>query len=255
MRFADHRQRRVLRGRTGLLCFLLFVLPIEAPCADVEGGTPSIVSALGTVPPEPLIVQIKLNQENKGDFFVGVADGDFLIRVQDLKAIGLTQGPGQFLTIDREQYVSLKSIEGLNFRYDDKRLVLDLTAAPSTLPKRTLDLGAGRSQNVLYPTDTSAFLNYSVSYSGGGGGDHDSLGIANEFGARVGDFLFLTDSIYTGTSSEHRSVRLMSSLIHDRRDTLQRTIAGDFFASSGDIGTTVNLGGLSFAKLYTLAPY
>jgi outer membrane usher protein FimD/PapC len=47
----------------------------------------------------------------------------------------------------------------------------------------------------------------------------------------------------------------MSSLIHDRRDTLQRTIAGDFFASSGDIGTTVNLGGLSFAKLYNLDPY
>src|SRR3977135_1913368 len=99
MRFADHRQRRVLRGRTGLLCFLMFALPIEAQCADVERRTPSIASALEVVAPESLIVQIKLNQENKGDFFVTASDGDFLIRVQDLKAIGLTQGPGQFLMI------------------------------------------------------------------------------------------------------------------------------------------------------------
>jgi outer membrane usher protein len=255
MRFTDHRERHVMRGRTGLLCFLVFALPIEAPCADVGAFVPSVVSALGTVAPETLIVQIKLNQENKGEFFVSVADGDFLIRVQDLKAIGLTQRPGQFRTIDSEEYVSLKSIGGVTFSFDEKMLVLDLTAAPALLPKQALDLSAGRSRNVMYPTDTSAFLNYSVSYSGGSDGGHDSLGIANEFGARVGDFLFLTDSTYTGTSSDHKFVRLMSSLIHDRRDTLQRTIAGDFFASSGDIGATVNLGGLSFAKLYTIDPY
>ena len=255
MRFADHRERHVTRGRTGLLCFLVFALPIEAPCADIERVLPSVVSALGIAAPEPLIVQIKLNQESKGEFFVSVADGDFLIRVQDLKEIGLAQRPGQFRTIDGEEYVSLKSIGGVTFRFDEKTLVLDLTAAPALLPKRTLDLSAGRSRDVMYPTDTSAFLNYNVSYGGGQNSGHDSLGIANEFGARVGDFLFLTDSTYARNSSDHKFVRLMSSLIHDRRDRLQRTIAGDFLASSGDIGTTVNLGGLSFAKSYTIDPY
>ena len=255
MRFTDHRERHVTRGRIGLLCFLMFGLPIETPFAGAEEVVPSVVSALGIAAPEPLIVQITLNQESKGEFFVSVADGDFLIRVGDLKAIGLTQRPGQFRTIDNEEYVSLKSIGGVTFRFDERRLVLDLTAAPALQPKRTLDLGAGRSRDVMYPSDTSAFLNYSVSYSGGSNGGHDALGVTNEFGARVGDFLFLTDSTYTRTSSDHKFVRLMSSLIHDRRDTLQRTIAGDFFASSGDIGTTINLGGLSFAKLYSIDPY
>jgi len=46
------------------------MLTIEAPCADIKGGVPSIIPALSTVAPEPLIVQIRLNQENKGEFFV-----------------------------------------------------------------------------------------------------------------------------------------------------------------------------------------
>ena len=41
----------------------------------------SLVAMLGATEPETLVVQITLNTENKGQFFVSAADGDFLIRV------------------------------------------------------------------------------------------------------------------------------------------------------------------------------
>jgi outer membrane usher protein FimD/PapC len=36
---------------------------------------------------------------------------------------------------------------------------------------------------------------------------------------------------------------------------MQRITAGDFFASSGDLGSTINLGGFSYSKIYRMDPY
>jgi hypothetical protein len=71
---------------------------------------------------------------------------------------------------------------------------------------------------------------------------------------RSGDVLFLTDSLYTKTPEDSKWVRLMSNVTYERRGDLQWLVAGDTFASSGELGSTVNIGGLSFAKLYRLDP-
>jgi hypothetical protein len=43
--------------------------------------------------------------------------------------------------------------------------------------------------------------------------------------------------------------------IHDRRDTLVRTIVGDFGFATGSLGTAFIMGGLSYSKLYDIDPY
>ena len=44
-------------------------------------------------------------------------------------------------------------------------------------------------------------------------------------------------------------------MTRDWRDTLQRLVLGDLSASSGDLGSGVNLGGVGFSKVYQIDPY
>ena len=66
----------------------------SAPCrlfwpADV------IVAAANPAQGETIVVRVTLNTENKGDLFVErTSDRDFLIKVQDLNAMGFRNPPG-----------------------------------------------------------------------------------------------------------------------------------------------------------------
>lgn len=86
-------------------------------------------------------------------------------------------------------------------------------------------------------------MNYRLNYY-----DADSSGgasnITNQLGIRLKDVLFISDSSYTKMENDERLVRLMSNLTYDRRDDMQRIVAGDLFASSGELGSSLNIGGL-----------
>ena len=247
---AWHARGRVA-GRIGALA-LVFIVCARPSVAVAE---PSLLAMLGTTAPETLVVQVALNSANKGQFFVSAWNGDFFIRVADLKAMGLADVRGRTQNIDGEELIALKSIDGMSVAFDEKKLALELTVDPKLLPATIVDFAAGRKQTVFYPTNGSAFFNYDLSYGGGNAGQRDVTGVATELGARFGDFLFLTDSTYYGAPSDQRFVRLMTSLIHDDRDTLVRTVLGDFVVSAGDLSSSVNMGGISYAKLYSMNPY
>lgn len=205
---------------------------------------------------QPIIVSISLNREPKGEYFVNLADdGDFLIKPEDLRTMGFIGPFPKPVEIANESYISLKSFVGVTFVYNENKLSLEITAAPTLLPKRVLDFAPQQPLKVYYPRDSSAFLNYRLDYSTGNSFSFQSLGVINELGIRSGDFLLLSDSAYTKTDTGSRFVRLSSSLIYDRRQEMQRIIGGDFPASSGDLGAAVNLGGVSFSKLYRINPY
>jgi outer membrane usher protein len=226
------------------LLFFIFLFPVLMFRPPIAEGA------------EIIIVDIVLNQETKGEFFVRrKEDGDFLVRKEDLRAIGFQELPGSIAVWEGEPHVSLRSMEGLSFLFHEKTLSLEITAPPMLLPKRTLDFGAKRQPKVLYPKDTGAFLNYRLDYSAGDSFDFRSFGITNEFGFRRGEYLFFTDSTYNRTDDEDTFVRLMSSVIYDRRQELQRIAVGDVLAFSGDLGSSLNLGGLSFSKIFRIDPY
>lgn len=205
---------------------------------------------------ETIILNIVLNQETKGEFFVNIAeDGDILIRIEDLKAIGFREPAGDTLEISGETYMSLRSMQGVEFMLNEQTLSLEITASPALLPQKTLDFMPQRQPKVYYPKDAGAFLNYSFNYSAGDSFRFQNFNLAKQLGLRLGDFLFLTDSSYTKSAGDEKFVRLMSNITYDRRKELQRFIAGDFIASSGDLGSSANLGGISFSKLYRIDPY
>lgn len=220
-----------------LPCVLLLLLPVAAPA-------------------ETLVVRLVVNGEAKADVFAErTADGDFLVRPSDLAAAGLREPKGTVVEIGGEPHLSLRSIRGVRFAFDEKTLSLNVTAAPEILPAQTIDFAPRRQTRVSYPKDTSAFLNYRVGYTAGDSFSFRSWDAAGQAGLRTGDVLFLTDFSYTKTPSEESLVRLQSSAACDRRETMQRAVAGDVFASSGDLGGSVNLGGASFSKVYRINPY
>lgn len=199
---------------------------------------------------------VVLNGENKGDLFVErTGEGDFLVREKDLRRIGFRDPAGKTLSIEGERYLSLRSMEGVSFEFREKTLTLEITASPALLPKRAIDFLPARRPNVFYPKDPGGFLNYQVGYNAGDSFSFRSWDMANQLGVRAGDILFLSDSSFTETPDDRRFVRLMTSATWDRRETLQRAVAGDFLASSGELGATVNLGGISVSKVFRIDPY
>lgn len=214
------------------------------------------VSVTEEISAEIVILNIILNHEVKGEFFVNLTDdGDILVRAEDLRAIGFREPAGHTTEVSGEIYMSLRSMQGVEFILNEKTLSLEITALPALLPKKTIDFMPQGRPRVYYPKDTSAFLNYSLSYSAGDSFRSQNFNLTNQLGLRLGDILFLSDSSYTESTRDKRFVRLMSNITYDRRKEMQRLAAGDFFASSGNLGSSVNLGGISFSKIYCIDPY
>ena len=200
---------------------------------------PSLILALAicllptTATAEQLICKIILNQVDKGDLFIDrLANGDFLVKTEDLKNIGFRLPLGNHTLLDGDEYLSLSSMAGVTFTFDEGVLSLAITANPSLLGKETVDFLAKQTQKVYYPQDSSIFLNYGADYLAGNGFSFSSFNLANQLGARQGNVLFLSDSVFTKDQNSERFIRLQSGLTYDDRTKLQRFIAGDFFAAT-----------------------
>ncbi len=205
---------------------------------------------------DTIVVSITLNHRSKGDFFAKSRTGDFLVKADDLKSIGFTRPEGETFEIGGEKYISLKSMRGVRYSFNESALLLEIEADPILLPKMTVDYAPQRDPHVYYTGgDDSAFLNYRFDYIAGNSLELENFNLTNEVGLRSHNILFLTDTSYTKTPDSGQFVRLTSDIIYDSRRNLQRTIAGDFFASSDDLGSTLNIGGLSFQKVYRIDPY
>ena len=204
---------------------------------------------------EMLVVRVNLNTENKGDLFVQrTADLDFFLRVEDLKAIGFREPAGTVLMLDGEPHVSLKSIRGVTFAFDEKALALNITAEAQLLPSSSLGLRAERRRGASVASSNSAFLNYALTASGGTAVS-SGLGFSGEMGVRLGDYLLLSDASTVETTGSKRFLRLMSSVTRDDRANLRRIVIGDLLTPTRDFSSGVNLGGIGITKAYGLDPY
>ncbi|GAB6081508.1 hypothetical protein JCM30471_34850 [Desulfuromonas carbonis] len=206
---------------------------------------------------QTIIVSLTLNQQIKGDIFVIFRDdGDFLVRAADLHDAGFRSLPGVKLLVDGDTYVSLKSLAEVTYHFDQATLTLGVTAPPELLPRTAIDLSPARRTDILYPHDNSIFLNYGLDYSAGGNNlAFSGMSVSNELGVRYNDLLLINDSQYSETPDNSNFVRLNTNLTWDDHATLRRMVGGDFYATSGNLGSRVQLGGLSISKQYSIDPY
>lgn len=241
-----------------LACGLLLTLavpPALAADSPVAGSGEGAREGSATAA-QSFIVEIKLNGVVKGEFLVVArGDGDYLLRAEDLRVMGVQPPYGAPVAVGAETYFSLRGLRNSEIRFDEDRQSLAVMLAPELLPTQVLDMLPGRPQRVLEPRDNSAFLNYRLLQFGDDSGSSATRTAATELGVRVGDFLFLSESVHSRGGHLRQDLRYATSLIRDDRKALQRLILGDFAAYSGELGGGLNLGGISFSKSYQIDPY
>lgn len=205
---------------------------------------------------QSIILNVVLNEETKGDYVVTMTDDhDFYIRIEDLRKMGFRDPSGTVYEINDERYIALTTMRGVGFDLDEKNLILKITAAPSLLGVRIIDFMPGRSPKVIETNVPAGFLNYRLDYSKFNSLDSPQVNVTNQLGISDNHFLFLTDTLYTQNETDHSFVRLTSNLTYDNMQGKQRAVFGDFFAQSSELGSSLNLGGISFSKTYAIDPY
>src|SRR3989339_994683 len=207
---------------------------------------------------EVLVVNITVNTVPKGDFFVfRNAKDEFFVKVVDFPALGIQLPADRIgVEIEKERYAALSSLRGVAVVFDERKLSLAITASLGLLQKIIMDLASvpPSLHGVYLPKENSVFLNYAVNYSYHHPDGSQSFAVVNKLGARSGNFFLITDSQYTQTEGSSDFVRLMSSITYERPKELQWITLGDMFAASGNMGSTINIGGFGIKKAYQMDP-
>jgi outer membrane usher protein len=262
-----------------LSIFLLIFLPSNpAFPADEKANAPIPVSASTESAPDKvktetqagfsaspkdttqIIVNIIVNTLSKGDFFLEMDEGkNLFVRLEDVKALNLQYAADRIVIIrGDEQYVPLSALFDVKYTFDERKLTVAIIGKTMETGKTAVDLFSlkpASKQNIYYPRETSAFLNYGLAYAYTSTEGFQSFAVTNKLGFRTGDVFFTSDSLYTKMENSDNFVRLQSSATYERRGDLQWLVFGDQYANSGDLGSTVNMGGIGFSKVYRMDPY
>ena len=231
--------------------------PAPAPVQEKPpNGAPVYSSAKETT---PMVVNVIVNTESKGDFFVEMDDGkNLFVKVEDAKKLMLQYAEDRIIVIrGDEQYVPLSALLDVTYTFDEKKLTVAIIGKTTASGKTAADLFSlqSTSKNIYYPRETSAFVNYGLNYIYTNTDGFQSFALTNKLGLKTGDVFFTSDSVYTKTETSDNFVRLQSSATYERRGDLQWLVFGDQYANSGELGSTVNMGGIGFSKVYRLDPY
>jgi outer membrane usher protein FimD/PapC len=201
-----------------------------------------------------LPVALVLNGEPRGDIFVKRAnDGDILVRVDSVGAVGARIIGGTRTIIGGAEYVSVRSIPGARFEFDESLLQLAMNLPPSSFRTQQRALTPAAAVPVDRADAMSGFVNYRLGTASTEGTQVSAL--ANEIGGRRGEWLLRSESLLESGDGGSRFTRFQTQAIRDERARARRWIVGDTFASSGLLGSATNLGGFSLSTAYQLTPY
>jgi len=199
---------------------------------------------------EAIILHVTLNGADVGNHFITQrADGDFLITKKMLKKIGLKNIP--LPQVDDNTPLSLKSIHAwMSYKMDAQSGYLALMVNPSLLPVTDKRLMLRKPSHAEFIQDTALFLNYNIGYQK----SFAAPGVISapfELGMNVKSVSLVNNFIY---QQNQQLQRTQTQLVYDNRDSLQRWMAGDIFASSGDRIGGAEIGGISLSRNYGLKP-
>lgn len=205
------------------------------------------------VAPEPqrALLDLKVNSAENGTVLVVLLGEDVYLEPGALKDAGLSDDLHALRrTFDGQEMVSLQSLAPkLTFTMDPEALSLAVTADPALFVGSNLDVrSSGRPENMLFKSDLSGFMNYSVEAAAGSG-----IGGFTELGATYKTFLFTT-GLQRSPGAPH-TVRTLTSLTYDQPSLLRRWVFGEAVATSGVLGGGGLMAGVGVHKEFSLDPY
>ena len=193
------------------------------------------------------VLELVVNEVPKGEAFVVLRGADALVGVARLREAGLDGFAGERETIDGEEMVSLQSLAAsVTFSIDERDLTLVLTAAVPLLGERVRTLGSGAPPDMVYRSDTSAFLNYALNWNEGTGTD-----LIAESAFHAGEAL-LYGTWNAGDSGTRRGI---THVTVDQRSRMRRWTFGDAFARTGPLGGDAWAGGITLTREFGIEPY
>jgi outer membrane usher protein len=198
---------------------------------------------------QPAFLELRVNGVPGDVVLVHLDRGDVWVAVRDAERAALAGFAGTRAQLAGREAVSLRSLaRDLSFEVDDRTLVLRVTAAPSLLGRRALDLSQTvRPAGIELRTAPSAFLNYVAR-----GTTEEDLSGALEGGVSAGTAL-LSGSV--AATRAGGAVRGLTALSLDDSKRLVRFLAGDAFTLSDPLGGTPIVGGVALARELSLDPY
>jgi len=216
---------------------------LTAICLTVSLGVPAVAQDQ-----QRAILDLVVNQVPKGEALVIIQPGDILVRRADLEQAGLHGFSGRQKVVDGESYVSLQSlVPAVSYKFDENALTLSLTAQPGLLGTSVVNLGNQQPEGVVYNKNTSAFFNYALN-----GQNFGSYSFFGESGLSLkGNLLYGSFS----RKSDGAVVRGLTNFTLDNRNNLTRWVVGDSFASTGNLGGSLFLAGVSVSREFGLNPY
>ena len=218
--------------------------PWTIPAAIFVLCTPAICIAQE----QEAILDLMVNMAARGQITVILRQADVLILVSDLEQAGVRGFTGQRETIAGFVYVSLSSLApAVTYEVDETNLALRLRVGANLLGTTVLDFQTNRPPGLITSQDSSVFFNYAFNLQ-----DFDAYSLFSEAGLSFNNNL-LYSSFSRNTNGEF--VRGLTNLSLDDREKLNRTVIGDTFASTGNLGSNLILGGVSFQRNFNLDPY
>ena len=197
---------------------------------------------------ERALLQLIVNEVNKGEVLAVRRPDDVLIRLSDLETAGIPSTNGRREIIGKDAFLSLSSLApATTYELDEKNLTIRLTGQAGLQGTTRLNLAPGAPAGTIYSQDTSFFFNYAASTKG-----FSQYDVFGEAGLSVAGQL-LSSTIRR--TDDGQVVRGLTSLTVNDRDNLTRWTIGDSFASNTGLGGSTFLAGVSIARTFSLDPY
>ncbi len=196
---------------------------------------------------DSVYMDLSVNGVAHDSVLVVLRGSDVLVAADDLRAAGVDATGKTTETLHSRPYVALSALaDTLTYKVDLPKLQLAIRLAAKALKHETVSLA---SDSTIAPASTAGLvLNYDVRAASGTpwtGSIEQRLNLTN--GAVVDDTV--------GRSFDGTLQRGLTDVTIDSPQRLRRTIVGDAFAGTGDLGGSAILGGITVQRAFSTNPY
>lgn len=209
---------------------------------------------------ESAIVKIILNEEDKGVHFIFITGYRVpIIPEKTLMDFGFTGDISGGIAVGGVEYVSLKALyPDIKYELNEAEGVLTIKSRPGMFVKQSVDFSYRPRVEVIGTTRNSAFMNYNVNYlhTENNGASTGSLSVPSELGIKLGDYFAYSNFLYaSGDNITERFDRIRTNITWDNEPAMRRYVTGDVRGYSGYGGSSMELGGISVSKNFSISPY
>ena len=234
---------------------------VEGPATPfalrLDAGVPAAEAPLDdTMPLQPLIADVRVNEQDKGEQVVYLrGTDDFYVGRQALGEWLKVPDDAPTRELEGQPFVALSSLRGVRWRFDEAKLLLRLEAPPDAFPAQRFAYVTGVRAPLTPSTTPSALLNYRAGWFHTGVDGVTTWSLNTEARLHWGDWLFTHQQYTTHGGGQAGSFRGYTAFVRDDPARLARLYLGDAPTYTEDLAGGTVIGGVTYAKAYELDPY